>query len=157
MTDVAEKSLVVDASVVLKWQLDDEEHVKRAVAIRDAFLSSGEVKLLAPTLIVYEIVNGVSTALRRKRVTQEKATQAIGNLLAAGIELREANPQRTLELGLQHGLSAYDAAYLAVAESEGCEAVTGDMMLYEAVKDKVQWVRWIGEFKVEGDDVASES
>ena len=28
--------VVVDASVSLKWALDDEEHVEQAVALRDA-------------------------------------------------------------------------------------------------------------------------
>ena len=144
MTNAEQKCVVVDASVVLKWQFDDEEYVRRAVAIRDAFLSADRLKLIAPTLLAYEIVNGVAAALRRKRVTPERAAQAVGNLLAAGIELREANAEKTLDLALKYGLSAYDAAYLAVADLEGCDLVTGDIMLYEAVKDKLEWVRWIG-------------
>lgn len=146
MDTVSKTLLVIDAPVVLKWQLDDEEHVHSALALRDAFLLTSQVNLLAPTLIVYEIINGIATALRRKRVTHERAAQAMENLLATGIEMREADSQRTLEIGLQYGLSAYDTAYVALAQSEGCELWTGDRMLYEAVKDKLKWVRWIGEY-----------
>jgi len=33
--------LVVDASVVLKWQLDDEEYILQATALRDDFYALG--------------------------------------------------------------------------------------------------------------------
>ena len=150
MTSTKRGSVVVDAAVVLKWQFDDEEHVAQSVALRDAFLVSSRVKLVAPTLIVHEIINGISTAVRRKRVSAKDALQALDNLLGVGIEIKEASPQRALNLGLQYGLSAYDAAYVAVAEAEGCELVTGDRMLYEAVKDRLGWVKWLGEYSLEG-------
>ena len=66
--------------------------------------------------------------------------------MALGIELREVDPVKVLELALQHGLAAYDAAYLAVAESEGCELWTADRPLYDAVKDNNRLVRWIGDY-----------
>jgi predicted nucleic acid-binding protein len=52
--------LVVDASIVLKWQLDDEEYVTEALALRDAWIKKQAVRLLAPTLLIYEVVNGFS-------------------------------------------------------------------------------------------------
>lgn len=141
--------MVVDASVVLKWQLNDEEHIAQALTIRDDFLVRAKSKLIAPQLIVYEILNGMIIATSRKRVAADKATEAITNLLSSGIEVGEVNPRRTLELALQYDLAAYDAAYLAVAESEGCELWTGDRVFSEAVKDKLLWVRWVGDYGLE--------
>ncbi len=40
---------------------------------------------------------------------------------------------------------AYDAQYLAVAHTLGCELWTSDRRLVNAVGDKLPWVRWIGE------------
>jgi len=40
--------------------------------------------------------------------------------------------------------SAYDAAYLALAQARDEPLVTGDLRLYNAVRDHLDWVRWIG-------------
>lgn len=141
-----QKPLVVDASVALKWQLDDEEHIPQATALRDDFYAQGAIKAIAPHLLVYEIINGIATATRQKRVAPHMAIEAMSNLIALGIELREIEPLRVLELALQHNLAAYDAAYLALAEAEGCELWTGDKPFYQAVKGKLPWVKWIGDY-----------
>ena len=55
-------------------------------------------------------------------------------------------PERVLELALEHNLSAYDAAYLALAGSEGCELWTGDRPFYQAVRGEFLGVNWIGDY-----------
>ena len=138
--------VVVDASVVLKWQLDDEEHITQATALRDAFYLEGAIKVIAPDLLTYEIINGITTATRQKRIASDKAIEVISNLIALGIELREIYPLRVLELALQYNLAAYDAAYLALAETEGCTLWTGDRPFYQAVKSELPCVKWIGDY-----------
>ena len=138
--------LVVDASVVLKWQLDDEEYIPQATALRNDFYSRRAVKAIAPHLLIYEVTNGILTAVRRKRLVSDKALEAINNLMELGVELREVEPEMILKLSLAHNLAAYDAAYLALAESEGCELWTGDRPFYQAVKDGVSRVKWIADY-----------
>lgn len=79
------KLVVVDASVVLKWQLDDEEHIRQAIALRDDFYVLGGVKTIAPHLLIYEAINGIVTATQRKRLASDKALEAMSNLLALGV------------------------------------------------------------------------
>ena len=43
------------------------------------------------------------------------------------------------------GLTAHDAHYLALAESQRCECWTADERLRNTVKRELAWVRWIGE------------
>jgi len=140
------RPVVVDASVVLKWQLDDEEYIPQATALRDDYYARGATKVIAPQLLVYEVVNGIATAARQKRIASDKAMEALSNLMALGVELREVEPLRVLELALQHNLAAYDAAYLVLAEAEGCELWTGDRPLYQAVRGELPWVKWIGDY-----------
>ncbi len=140
---------VIDASVVLKWQLDDEEYIPQATALRNDFYLKGAIKAIAPDLLIYEIINGIATAARQKRVASDKAKEAVSNLVALGVELRENEPLRILELALQYNLAAYDAAYLALAEAEGCELWTGDRTFYQAVRGELPWVRWVGDYVVE--------
>ena len=138
--------VVVDASVVLKWQLDDEEYIPQATALRNDFYAQGAIKAIAPHLLIYEVINGIVTATRRKRLTSDKALEVINNLIELGVELKEVEPARVLELALEHSLAAYDAAYLALAESEGCELWTGDRPFYQAVKARLPRVKWIGDY-----------
>jgi len=138
--------VVVDASVVLKWQLDDEEYIPQATALRNDFYAQGAIKAIAPYLLIYEVVNGVLTATRRRRLDSDKALEVMDNLMKLGVELIEVAPARVLELALEHNLSAYDAAYLALAESKGCDLWTGDRPFYQAVKSRLPLVKWIGDY-----------
>jgi predicted nucleic acid-binding protein len=139
--------IVVDASVVLKWQLDDEDCISQATALRNDFYARGAITAIAPHLLMYEVVNGIATATRQKRVTTDKAIEALSNLLALGIELREIEPMMVLEAALKYNLAAYDAAYLALAEAEKCDLWTGDKAFFQAVKGKSARVNWIGDYK----------
>ncbi len=145
------RPVVVDASVVLKWQLNDEEYIPQATALRNDFYALGAVKAIAPHLLVYEVINGILTATRRKRLVSDKALEVLDNLMELGVELREVEPEKVLESALEHNLAAYDAAYLALAESEGCELWTGDRPFYQAVKDELPRVKWIADYIPVGD------
>ncbi len=138
--------VVVDASVILKWQFDDEEYIPQATALRNDFYAQGAIKAIAPYLLIYEVVNGVLTAVRRKRLASDKALEVMDNLMKLKVELREVEPEKVFELAMEHNLSAYDAAYLALAESEGCELWTGDRPFYQAVKGELPKVKWIGDY-----------
>ena len=138
--------VVIDASVVLKWQLDDEEHIQQAIALRNDFYALGAIKAIAPHLLIYEVINGIITAAGRKRLASDKTVEVMDNLIALGVELREVEPERVLELALEHNLSAYDAAYLALAESEACELWTGDRPFYQAIRSEFSRIKWIGDY-----------
>lgn len=142
---------VVDASVVLKWQFDDEDCVYQAVALRDDYYIRETISLIAPQLLMYEVVNGIATALRRKRLQQDMAFQIMENLAAIDIKNREIGPLQVLQAALKYNLAAYDAAYLSLAEAEDCDLWTGDRAFYQAVKDKSQRVKWIGDYVVKKD------
>lgn len=140
--------VVVDASVVLKWQFDDEECVVQAISLRDDFFLRGGVRVIAPRLLMYELANGISVAAKRKRISPDKASEALTNLTALSIEFRDIDSVSMLELALRYNLSAYDAAYLSLARSEKCDLWTGDKTLYQAVKDEPFSVKWIGDYPV---------
>lgn len=136
----------MDASVVLKWQLDDEESVTQAVALRDDFLLYGRIRLGAPSILAYELTNALLTATRQGRISQHQAEEALANLLHAGIRLIDVDPPRILSLSLRWKLSAYDGAYLAAAEKLDSEVWTGDRAFYTSCRRKGSRVRWIGDY-----------
>lgn len=140
------RPIVVDVSVVLKWQLEDEEAVAQAVALRDDFLLHGRVSLAAPLLLVFEITNGMLTATRQGRLSRDQAEEGLALLLASGIGLISVEPSQIFSLCMRWKLSAYDGAYLGLAEKLDSEVWTGDRAFYTTCRGKGSRVRWIGDY-----------
>jgi predicted nucleic acid-binding protein len=136
---------VVDASVSLKWALDDEDAISEAAALRDEAIR-GQFEMVAPSLWLYEVVNGLVTAARRGRVTQDAGRQALVHMLEISVRLADPEARDVYQTALRYGIAAYDAAYLALAEALRAPLWTGDRRLYEAVSPSTSFVRWIGDY-----------
>ena len=136
--------MIIDASVVLSAFFPDEAGQAAAHALIRAFVRE-ELELLAPTLLPYEVTNAVLQAIRRDRIALETGREILSAFEALGIPVGDVTWQRALELAHIHDRSGYDAAYLALAEETGSEYVTGDRRLHNAVKDRLPWVRWLGD------------
>ncbi len=54
---------------------------------------------------------------------------------------------RATEPGQQFGLPAiYDLHYLALAERKECELWTADARLWNSIRGKLAWLRWLGDY-----------
>ena len=137
--------VVIDASVVLRGFFPDEEGHEEAQAIIRAYAQE-EIELPAPTLLPYEVTNGVLQAVRRDRIGLEKGREILSAFQGLDIPTAAVSWQRTLELARTYDRSAYDGAYLALAEETGSKLVTGDRRLYNAVRDHLPWVLWIEDY-----------
>ena len=137
--------MIVDASVILSAFFPDEQQTQAQTLIRNHV--SGRVKLTAPTLLVYEVTNAVLQAVRRGRVDIEEGEAILVAVDGLDIETKLIAWRRMLTLARRYNRSAYDAAYLALAEAEGESFVTGDLRLYNAVHDQLDWVHWLGELQ----------
>jgi predicted nucleic acid-binding protein len=113
---------VLDASVVLKWfRRGDERGFAAARDLRASF-EAGELVVFAPPLLRLEIVN---VAGRRWRWEEEALVALADALDGLRFELKE--PQLALVARwTARGLTAYDAAYVALAEAEAVRLVTDD-------------------------------
>ena len=137
--------VIVDASVSLKWALNDEEYVAQAVALRDAAVRERRFEMLAPSLWVYEVANGLIVAARRMRIDVTLGEEALRHILALGVRLVDPAPVDVYQEAERHGMAAYDATYLALARAVDAPLWTGDWRFYQAVQGD-PLVRWIGEF-----------
>ncbi len=117
--------MVIDASVVLKGFFPDEEGRIAAQSLIRAYVQ-GEIPLLAPTLLPYEVTNAVLQAVRRGRLSLVKAREVLRTFQELGIPTAEVTWQRALELAHMYNRPAYDGAYLALAEEQRTQLVTGD-------------------------------
>lgn len=131
--------MVIDASVVLKGFFPDEEGRIAAQSLIRAYVQ-GEISLLAPTLLPYEVTNAVLQAVRRGRLGLAQGQEILRAFQDLGIPTVEVSWQRALELAHMYNCSAYDGAYLALAEERNTQLVTGDRRLHNAVQNHLPWV-----------------
>lgn len=136
--------VVVDASLALKW-IEQEPYSAEASALLENWRLR-HCRLLAPALFAYEATNAIAKRVKREQLTLEAAKQRLAALLENGPAL-EQDPGinlRALEIMERFALpSAYDAHYLALAETRQCECWTADERLWNTVKKELSWVHWI--------------
>jgi predicted nucleic acid-binding protein len=125
-------SLVLDTSVALGWYFEDERTPALDVLL-DRVVETGAV---APVLWKLEIANGLQTAVRRKRIDAGFRDAAIAHLarLAIVIDMETGVHAWAATLGLadRFGLTAYDAAYLELAQRRALPLATLDNQLRTA-------------------------
>jgi predicted nucleic acid-binding protein len=124
------ESLVIDASIAVKW-LIEEEGTSEALALRR------RARLIAPDLLAAECANIFWKKVRRGELTQEEALLAARLLQAAEIELA---PTRSLleaatRIAIELDRPAYDCLYLAVAVDRNCGFVTAGQRLLRKLRE----------------------
>jgi predicted nucleic acid-binding protein len=134
--------MIIDASIVLSALFPDEHQPEAQGVLRDHV--SGRVRLSAPSLLEYEVTNAVVQAVRQERIEEEEGQAVLEAFEELGIAIEPVSWREIVPLAQQFTRSAYDAAYLALAERRGDLLVTGDRRLYNAVRESLDWVRWIG-------------
>ena len=141
------KQLVIDASVVLKWYLSDEEHGERALDILEGHVSD-RFFLIAPALLEFEVANSLAIAKRRARVGDDDALKAMDGFTNLGIGLYPLSPHfpKVLVYCDRYKISAYDAAYVAIADDLKTQLVTADKRLFNSTR-KLKFVKWIDDFR----------
>lgn len=114
--------LVVDASVVTKlFTPGAERNAVQAIALGEA-AADGYIRCRAPDLLMLEVLNVAA----RKWMLEEPALRVLASSIEdLGLELVPIDYGRVAAWA-GRGLSAYDAAYVAVAESVGLPLVTDD-------------------------------
>ncbi len=140
---------VVDASVALKWQFKDEQNTEEAMRLLSDFIG-GEIELLSPTLFAYEITNAVHIAVSRERIGEKDGMEAIKDLLALGLKLISFDDglvEKAFNLSRNHNRSVYDCSYLALADEERCSLYTADQRFFNALKNNVGFIKWVGDYK----------
>ena len=136
--------MIVDASVLLHAFLPDEMQPQALAVVREH--AAGRVHLKAPALLPYELSNAVLQAERRERINRDQADRIIESFASLDIEIVSQTWGEMLPLARRFGRSAYDAAYLTLAQQTGEPLITGDERLYNAVKGQLDWVLWVGNY-----------
>lgn len=122
-------SIVIDASVALKWVLDEPGQVEA-----DALL---EEELIAPSLWLVEAANALWRRSVRGELTVAEAEERLGELFHAPVTSVRIEEDLVSAARLAAELShpVYDCLYLALALREHTCCVTADRRFFTAIAD----------------------
>ena len=119
--------MVLDASVVLKWfGPHDEALVAQAGVLRRRY-EQGDLFVTVPSLLFLELLN---VAGRRWGWGDAALLQLAEALQTLGFDVGEAE-LGTVAAWVAKGLTAYDAAYVALAEARYVSLISDDDQILE--------------------------
>ncbi len=122
---------VVDASVAAKLYFIEEQSDLAANVLRAAN------RLIAPDLIFIEMASVAAKQVRRGLASMEQGASAVTSVAAL---MDRTVPMadlvdRAFQLAADSGFSAYDGAYLALAEAEDLQVITADEKLVRRARE----------------------
>lgn len=137
----ADGDVVLDASCALALVLQ-ESHSAVARLLVERAVESGH-RCLVPDLFDAECASGIAKAVRRGRLHDDMWAGAWVGIASLQLERR---PSRLLghaavRIALEHGVSTYDALYVALSVEEDAPLVTADAKLARALRGSTYDVR----------------
>jgi predicted nucleic acid-binding protein len=125
-------SLVLDSSVTLAWVYSDEI----TEPVREVFAGLSERGAWVPGLWRLEVANILEMGVRRGRHDAAFRDATLADLALLPIHLDSETDRQawgaTVRLAQRHRLTAYDAAYLELAQRRGLPLATLDKQLRDA-------------------------
>jgi predicted nucleic acid-binding protein len=123
---MAGESLVLDASVGVKWfSAAGEDHVGQARALLKAH-SEGQVTLLVPDIFFHEVSNAL---VHKKGLPTGTIEEAISSLFALGLVVTAVSEDlllKSVQIARKADVTEYDACYAAAAIKNRCALVTAN-------------------------------
>ncbi len=140
------RRLVVDASVGLKWVVDEEGS--------EAAAELNTCSLLAPAIVIAEWANALWAKTRRGELEPTEAALRLRTLRESPVQLTPINNlvDDAFALAQQLRHPVYDCFYLALAVGNGVPVVTADKRFLKAVRSHGEHTRFIHRL---GDPLAS--
>jgi predicted nucleic acid-binding protein len=118
---------VLDASIAVKCLIEesDSDLARAAVAARADWI--------APDLIFLEVASVALKSMRRGLLDRSQAEAMVARLPALLVEVAasDALAAAAFQLAADYGFSAYDAAYIALAQVKNTIVLTADLRLAE--------------------------
>jgi len=128
---------VVDASVIVKWIIPEEESDK-AGTLRD-LLARGELSLYSPRHAIVEVANAL-TLHPFVKLSEDNIVDAISALeeMVTLADLTEKEWRTAIKLAREIPTSVYDSAYLSLCLNMDMKLITADSKLYARLPDNLK-------------------
>lgn len=138
---MARPTLVVDASVAVKWILPEDD-TPRALRIQEEYQDE-RLDVVAPYLVVSEVANVLWKRERRGDLSAAQARRSFMQFLHDSPILLDSSSVSSSALGLAlaHHRPFYDCLYLAWALEQRCDLITADERFFHALNPTFPQIR----------------
>ncbi len=141
-------TLVLDASVALKWALPaaNEPLTNEALHLFQRY-RDGEVDFVVPDIFWAELGNVLWKGARRGRWNRNDAENAVADFEARQFTTVSSSAllPEALKIAFAYDRSLYDCLYAALAVQAGADLITADERLANALAARFP-VKWLGAF-----------
>ena len=126
-----EEVVVADASVVVKWFVE-EEHSGDALRLRDDY-ADRVVDIASPDPMPYEVLNALryNPGFGERQLVE--TARALEKFSLWMLPLEGELAERCVENSLRYGISVYDSAYLSLGVVRDIPVYTADQRLIDKV------------------------
>ena len=142
--------ICVDSGILLKLLLNEpDSHL--AEALWQTWVTQ-DVQPIAPYLFPFEITAVIRKITYRGLLDATIGEKVLKKALEFDVSLQTFSGihERAWRLASElNRPTAYDTHYLVLAENNGCAFWTADRRLFNAVRHRLTWVHWLGNFKSE--------
>ena len=145
---MAANRFILDASVAVKWLFPphNEDLITEALDLLRLH-DEGSIEFLVPDLFWVEFASAAQSGVRRKRWTRAQAADSVRDMLNYEVRTFPSRllVETALMMAIANNCSLYDCVYVALAEETGCDMITADEKLVNALGSRFP-VRWLGSF-----------
>jgi predicted nucleic acid-binding protein len=125
---------VLDASVIVKWFLHQQEANRdRALALRDLHISGRSI-IYIPWLALLEVLNAIRFS---PKAAEEDGEMALETLQDLNLETKTADVnllRKANAIAWAYKITIYDALYVGLAEQVGYPLITADEKMINKLK-----------------------
>lgn len=117
---------VVDASIIAKWFLDEED-TKKALLLKASHIAEDSI-IIVPDILFLEVLN----ALRYNNAKEELLKEANKTLCDLQLHVEKINEfilEKAIEISFRYNLTIYDSLYASLSQLHGCQLITADKEL----------------------------
>lgn len=138
--------LVVDSSVAVKWVANEPYSVEARRILHD--YQAGHISLLAPDLIHAEVGNIIWKKHTLQSVAEADAQQMLDAYRALPLAITPIAIllDSAYRLAVAHRRTVYDMLYVALSVQMGCQFVTADERLVNAIGTAFPSIVWLAQW-----------
>ena len=125
-------SYIVDASVLVKWFMEEEDR-DLALGLRDLH-TSGRSTLIVSELTFLEILNAIRYGPKAKEEDGAEALHVLENLHLQVKPIEFDTLRKANAISWGYKITIYDALYVALAEQVGYPLITADEEMVKKLK-----------------------
>ncbi len=128
--------VVIDASVVVKWFIEENESDK-ARLLRDKFID-GKIELFIPTLLYFEVLNALKYSNLFTPSELDDAGESLENYGFKVITIKNEIREYMIKIAVDHDMSIYGASYLGISIALGKVFCTADERIIKKLPSKLK-------------------